>query len=425
MHACGGGPRQGGAYLCYDLKKEFSDIGIPAVRLHDIEGAYGNMQFVDVHNIFPDFSADPNDHLSYNFGPTDDYLRAIKESGAKIIYRLGSSIEHYKRKLFIFPPKDYVKWADICEHIIRHYNGGWCNGFYWEIEHWEIWNEPESAGMWQGTPRQFYEFYSVVANYLKNCYPKLKIGGYSAVGFYTETRPGVDNPWFRTIVPFFEGFMSYITAKETTAPLDFFSWHCYAERPEEVSAAAKYVRSRLDDYGFIHTESYLTEYNTYESLNTCPQVIPGYAAELAAGMICAQNSSMDMMMYYDLRPHSMNGIWKIGKDYRSADRLHGFYAMKAFGYLYRLGTQVYSESDAPVYLLAAADAVNKGIMLSVRSFTGEVIVNMEGIGGTQFFEVKESSFRRPAFHKVPAVWKEGTLRFNVHENCIYYIKNVD
>ena len=39
----------------------FREAGIPYVRLHDTMGTYGGTVFVDVPNIFPDFSADEND----------------------------------------------------------------------------------------------------------------------------------------------------------------------------------------------------------------------------------------------------------------------------------------------------------------------------------------------------------------------------
>ena len=422
MHACGGGPRQGGAYLGTDLTDLFKEIGVPACRLHDIEGAYSMMQFVDVHNIFPDFDADENDHKSYNFGPTDEYLKAIKESGAKIFYRLGSSIEHFKRKLFIFPPKDYLKFARICEHIIRHYNYGWCQGQYWEIEHWEIWNEPESAGMWQGTYKEFYEFYSVVANHLKKCFPTLKIGGYSAVGFYTETRENVTNPWFKTIVPVLDGFMEYITAEETKAPLDFFSWHCYAENPEEVGKAARFIRKYLDDHGFGDIESYLTEYNTFDSLHTCPSTLSYYGAELAATLIVAQNSPIDTLYYYDLRIGAMNGV--IARNiYFKPERLHGFYAMKGFGDLYRLKNQIKTDGgNDKVYLLGAADGENGAIMIAVRDFEGELEIEIKG-GGDKYL-VTESCYENITPTEIENSVNASKLTFSVKKDCIYYVSKI-
>ena len=110
LHAVGGGPRQGGARLGYDFTKEFSEIGVPYARLHDIEGAYAQNQFVDIHCIFPDFNADVNNPASYNFKPTDgektgvmlavkDYAGELEISvsnGGGKNYRLMESTSPYK-----------------------------------------------------------------------------------------------------------------------------------------------------------------------------------------------------------------------------------------------------------------------------------------------------------------------------------------
>ena len=67
LHAVGGGARQGGSFLSKDFTKEFSEMGVPYARLHDIEAPYGSNQFIDFHCVFPDFNADENDPKSYNF----------------------------------------------------------------------------------------------------------------------------------------------------------------------------------------------------------------------------------------------------------------------------------------------------------------------------------------------------------------------
>ena len=105
------------------------------------------------------FSADPEGPANYDFRRTDDYILSIVNVGAKIVYRLGTSIEHTKTKYFIHPPEDFNKWSRICINIIIHYNQGWANGFHYGIKYWEIWNEPygnpdvESSknAMWSGT----------------------------------------------------------------------------------------------------------------------------------------------------------------------------------------------------------------------------------------------------------------------------------
>jgi hypothetical protein len=83
----------------------------------------------------------------------------------------------------VYAPKDFAKWARICEHVIRHYNEGWAKGFRWGIEYWEIWNEPESNTMWRGSTREaFFEFYRTAALHLKAKFHGIKVGGYGSTG---------------------------------------------------------------------------------------------------------------------------------------------------------------------------------------------------------------------------------------------------
>ena len=153
------------------------EAGIPYSRLHDVGGWYAGMRFVDIPNIFRDFDADETLPESYDFTFTDDLIATLIKHNVKPFYRLGVTIENYyfKKAYRVFPPKDYEKWARICEHIIRHYNEGWADGFHYGIEHWEIWNEPEGhkhgehGPMWIGTKEEFFRLYEVASNHLKKC----------------------------------------------------------------------------------------------------------------------------------------------------------------------------------------------------------------------------------------------------------------
>lgn len=153
----------------------YRDAHIPFARTHDasINYSYGGEHTVDVANIFPDFDADPYDPASYDFELTDVYMENIMLAGTEVFFRLGNKIEHWQKKYGIIPPKDFKKWAVICEHIIRHMNEGWADGHNYGIRYWEIWNEPdacytvETSYMWRGTPAQFYELYDVASKHLK------------------------------------------------------------------------------------------------------------------------------------------------------------------------------------------------------------------------------------------------------------------
>jgi hypothetical protein len=275
MHAVNNGPIIARREQTRGNDAAFAAAGIPYARTHDSSflSAYGGEHTVDIQAIFPDFDADVNDPASYDFAVTDNYLRQIQSVGTKIFYRLGSKIEHGIKKYNIFPPKDFQKWAEICEHIIAHYTEGWANGFHWDIAYWEIWNEPdldadcvpvENRRCWCGTARQFYELYRTVACHLRQRFPKIRIGAYGARGFYSLNRLDATEE-MKTYVPFMQQFFSYITAEATAAPLDFFTWSCYTSNPEELAMHIKYARTYLDSAGLRRTRSIICEYNASRS----------------------------------------------------------------------------------------------------------------------------------------------------------------
>ena len=164
MHGLGQPPFSG---IDDSMFHYLTEAGIPYSRLHDVGGAYGDNRFVDVPNIFRDFNADVNDPASYDFVFTDWLLAELVKADCEPYYRLGITIENNAdmKAYRTAPPQDFQKWAEICEHIVAHYNEGWANGFHYNIRYWEIWNEPDGtvpgfpyrAELWNGTPEQFYE----------------------------------------------------------------------------------------------------------------------------------------------------------------------------------------------------------------------------------------------------------------------------
>jgi len=166
----------GGPATAREFNKElFKAARIPYARSHDLADKY-DLYMVDISWVFPNFDADVNDPASYDFAFTDDYIKLLADVGTKCYYRLGQTIENGTHPHFIFPPKNYKKWAKICEHIIRHYNEGWADGFHYNLDYWQIWNEHDAnnpSGCWTGTEEQFFDFYETVAKYLKKEFPDL------------------------------------------------------------------------------------------------------------------------------------------------------------------------------------------------------------------------------------------------------------
>ena len=193
--------------------------------------------------IFPDWSADPEKPASYNFGPTDTVLAAIRASGAEIYYRVGRSWGAN-----INPPGDFDKFANVVKHIAMHYNQGWASGFHFNIRYWEFWNEPDGL-FWSGTPEQFYSLYEKTARALKSVDPTLKVGGNGKAFPY-------DDGGYR------EGFIDYCATHKV--PMDFFSWHTYTDSsadPYDAIRLARQIREILDTRGFPKAESILSEWN--------------------------------------------------------------------------------------------------------------------------------------------------------------------
>ena len=352
----------------FSMFKYLTDAGIPYSRLHDVGGPYGGGRWVDVPNIFRNFDADEYDENSYDFTFTDLLISALVKSNVEPFFRLGVTIENdVKIKAYrIYPPKDFKKWAIICEHIIRHYTEGWANGFNYNIKYWEIWNEADNHDrldgnqMWQGTKEQFFELYDIASKHLKAQFPHLKIGGYASCGFYslTDSLVAGANSGDRTkyFTDFFEDFLKYI--KKSGAPLDFFSWHSY-DSIEYNKIYAKYAREKLDEYGYTDTETSLNEWN----LDIKERGQFSHAAKICGMMLTYQYLPVDNAMFYDARL----GVSIYGSLFNPLTRepFPAYFAFRAFNELYKLGTQVECSIDgANVYAAAATDGENGCIVIA-------------------------------------------------------------
>lgn len=348
---------------------EFREGGFPFMRTHDTSGAFGGNVYIDIPNIFRNFDADPEDPSSYDFTLTDAYLRGFQKTPTKIFYRLGVTIENFHaiKAYRIYPPKDSLKWAKICEGIIKHYTQGWANGFKYDIQYWEIWNEPENKMMWKGTKQEFMDFYKTVSKYLKGKFPELKIGGYASCGFFELTRKLDDCPTKGlNILEWFDDLIKLASDKNDPAPLDFFSWHLYSDQPQEIVAHSNYIRQKLDAAGLTKTESIFNEWNYTLSVKTSPEAKNNVGASMCAAAFCAmQRSSIDKAMYYDATPsRSFCGLF----EFPSIAYTKIFFAFKAFNDLYKLSECVQTPNleNESLYICAAKNAKSgkKAILIS-------------------------------------------------------------
>ncbi len=390
MHAVGQPPMLG---VSDSMLHYLTEASVPYSRLHDVGGVYGGNRFVDIHNIFRDFDADETKEESYDFTFTDILISSLIKAKCAPIFRLGETIEnqHNIKAYRIFPPKDNMKWARICEHIILHYNEGWANGFAYGIEYWEIWNEPDNGRddtenqMWHGTKEQFYALYEVAAKHLKSVFgEKIKVGGFATCGFRhilsDPAKFGIDHPKnpdpcfssgrSKNFLDWIEGFFEHI--KKTSTPIDFFSWHSYLGT-EDTVAAAQYCTRVLEKHGYGHLETQCNEWNNcvidrepYSDAVAEGRKLFGTpaAAARAAAMMCAMqiHSKTDILCYYDARV----GASAYGGMFQpiTLEPTPLYYSFAAFGELYRLGTQVecICERADGIYALAATGEGKRAVL---------------------------------------------------------------
>ena len=345
-----------------EINKYLTEANIPYCRTHDIN-------ITDIHNIFPDFSKDVNDEGSYKFEGSDKVIAAIVDAGITPFFRLGISYSNaQKDHKLLLPPADYTKWAQICEHIIMHYNEGWANGFNYNIKYWEIWNEPDGGKyeeisetefitenvFWHGSPEEFYRLYDVSATYLKAKFPELKFGGYGSCGFYALTKSNVLNTgapaYNKYFVEFFQGFIDYI--KVHKPPMDFFSWHSYTTTQKN-ARYIEYVKENLEKVGYGNTEIICDEWNFNPTEND--EIDRRYGANQTSMLLMFQNEGLDMAHYYDGDDDYQMWAGLFVKERIPSSAYYGFLA---FGQLYELGSQVEIKDNLPKDLYAVA-AKNK------------------------------------------------------------------
>ena len=333
---------------------DYKAARIPYSRNHDSNlcgSIYGGPYSHDITAIFPNFDADPENPDSYDFACTDESILTTLDAGTKTFFRLGQAIEHQIKKHGTVPPKDFKKWAVICEYIIRHYNYGWADGFNLNIEYWEIWNEPDldpddstNKRTWGGTKVQFFDMYEIAAKHLKACFPELKIGG----------------PALAWQLTWADDFLQEM--RKRNVPIDFFSWHIYCTEPKAVTDKAERIKEMLNENGYRNTESILNEWNYIKnwedkfiySINT----IIGMkgAAFTMACMSAAQQSSIDMLMYYDTMQSPFCGVF----DFYTYKPLKGYYPFKWYGMFYDMDAEIKCETKLDnIYTLCGIGKDNK------------------------------------------------------------------
>ena len=359
-----------------DLCAEYASLGVPLVRTFSSELPAGLDACVDIRRVFPDPMLDERFPESYDFSECDKRLSAIRSSGAAIYLSVYESRGDDGRGKY--PRVDAGKWARIVERILLRYSRGWGGGPKLGVKTVEIWPGADLPAAFPGGALSYAEFYATVASHLKSVYPTLKVGAYSSGGFASLNRYGASDEE-RGYVKFLESFLGYISTREESVPLDFFSWRATVESAEELALHSNYAKNYLAQYGYRRALSVVSELKL-DTGEGSARLSRSYPASLAALLISAADASIDMMLYSSAYPYSASNALFTVDDGCDAHRYAAFGVMEAYGVLLSHGTEVATGENfrREIYSLAAASDTGGALLVATGDYSGRISVEISG-----------------------------------------------
>lgn len=213
------------------------ELGMLRVRGHGV--------FDDDMGVFHGTGSTP----TYDWSKYDTYLAAIAAAGMRPIMELS------------FMPKDLAKSGDsrdpardltvykqfiqaVVAHTVEKYGEADVGKWYWEV-----WNEPNYAGFWNGTMDDYFQMYDAAAAGAVAALPNIKIGGPATTQGSTSQMGD---------------FLKHV--KTSGARVTFLSSHAYGGGAAATAPANFGINDNDGRVNVITTNGYTTE--QIESLNT-------------------------------------------------------------------------------------------------------------------------------------------------------------
>ncbi len=380
----------------FNIDEELKSMHFMYARTHDWPLWNPGQRLIDTHFIFPLMHLDPKDPANYYFRATDEMLRITQDAGMKIFYRLGTSIEHntdqapYHNNTLV--PEDFEHYAEIMAGIVRHYTQGWANGFHYDIEYWEIWNEPElGTQTWCGTRDEFARLFVTILKRLKSEFPQIKVGG----------------PAFTTPLGEWQNAVLQACKDADIAP-DFYSCHCYTNDPVKLIRRPREARELLDSFGFTQTEVSINEWHFRQDWSGvtagAPRDLVRYTMNGPLGhcniqsgvfnlavLIGWQDEPLETACYYGAGPDGAFG-------YRDHEHRWNkcFYSMRMFGefvtqYMHKVKVDVSAGSKRNIYAIGALSEDAERAAILIADYAGsEAATHSFKIQGLENYRCTES-----------------------------------
>lgn len=226
-------------------------------------------KYIRMHGLFDDDMGvyrEENGKPQYNWQYIDELYDFLNRIGMKPFVELSfmpDALASGRKTIFwyrgnVTPPKDPTQWANFIKAFVEHERERYGAA---EVRTWyfEVWNEPNLDGFWNGTKQQYFDLYAATARAIKSVSPDFRVGGPATAGC----------AW----VPEFIHFCD-----TNHAPVDFISTHTYgvqsghldatgtsgtalARNPDSIWGDVKRVRRQIAESTMPKLELHFTEWS--------------------------------------------------------------------------------------------------------------------------------------------------------------------
>lgn len=228
---------------------------------------------------------------TWNWTLLDQEIENIQATGAEIVanifYTPRFLAYHDDSRYYYSYPKDYDAWARYVAAIVHHVNIEKGYG----IKYWEIGNEPSGGHFFRAPMSEFYRYYGVTAQAVKQGDATALVGGLG------------DNAQYPI---YWKNLFSYCL--ENGVPVDFVSFHWYGQwtsggdtRPYLSSGYATTLKELALEMLSRDLPVFLTEWNLVgENPDSETAKVGAY---LGAGLYWLQESPVDAAFYFRVEPY--------------------------------------------------------------------------------------------------------------------------
>lgn len=178
-----------------------------------------DFKYIRMHGLLSDdmgvYREDRAGNPVYNYQYIDALYDFIIDIGMKPFVELGfmpSALASGNKTIFwwkgnVTPPRDYNKWEDLVKNLVMHFTERYGTE---EVISWyfEVWNEPNLTGFWDGSQEDYFRLYKHAAKAIKSVHPQYKVGGPATAGAAWEPE-----------------MIDY--CQKNSVPVDFISTHSY------------------------------------------------------------------------------------------------------------------------------------------------------------------------------------------------------